>query len=82
MKNITKHLINGLRGEILSAIDKNFQINIYWDWKDIGLGIIIYEPANPRSKHRIGITLRVLWLLVMIKLWNLPVEDISLSMKS
>ena len=43
------------------------RIRITWEPKEFGLGIVIFEPNNLKNRYRIGLTVRLLWLLIVIK---------------
>lgn len=47
---------------------RHFKLNFYCNGKNLGIGIVIYEPITPHSKYLIGISIRVLWFLAMLKL--------------
>jgi len=52
---------------------RNFKLDIERDWKEIGLGFITYKPIYrpfPRKNFWVGISIRLLWLGISIKLWD------------
>jgi len=52
---------------------KNFRLDFEWNWKEIGLGCIIYKPIHkpfPCKIFWIGITIRLLWFGIFMKFWN------------
>ena len=50
---------------------KNFKLDFEWEWRELGLGCIIYKPLYRRSPYKcfwIGISFRLLWFGFFIKL--------------
>jgi hypothetical protein len=45
-------------------------IRISWEPKEFGIGFLIYEPNNLKNRIRIGLTVRFLWILIVIKFWK------------
>jgi hypothetical protein len=43
------------------------RIRITWEPKEFGIGIVIFEPKNLKNRYKIGLTVRLLWLLIVIK---------------
>ncbi|GEM_PF-6179161 len=46
------------------------RIRITWDPKEFGIGIVFFEPISLRNRYRIGLTVRLLWVLIVIKFWK------------
>lgn len=52
---------------------KDFRLDFEWDWKEFGLGCIVYKPLfkpYPRKVFWIGFSFRLLWFGIFIKLWD------------
>jgi hypothetical protein len=50
---------------------RNFKLDFEWDWKEFGLGWIIYKPMYrpfPRKCFWIGLSFRFLWFGIFIKI--------------
>jgi hypothetical protein len=50
---------------------RNFKLDFEWDWKEFGLGWIIYKPMYrpfPRKSFWIGLSFRLLWFGIFIKI--------------
>ncbi len=56
--------------EMIVLKKRNFKLGFEWDWKEFGLGWIIYKPMYPHSNYYVGISVRVLWLLMIFKFWE------------
>ena len=55
----------------VSSETGNFiRIRITWEPKEFGIGIVIFEPNNLKNKYKIALTVRLFWLLVVIKFWK------------
>jgi len=65
-----KYQFPGLWVYMVTLINKNFRLRFEWDWKAPGLGILVNQPIFPRSKYRLGISIRLVWLLLIFKFWE------------
>lgn len=65
---------------MINMIKMNIKLRIEWDWKEFGLGCIIYKPIHkpfPRKSFCIGITFRLLFFGLFIKLLEKKSETID-----
>jgi len=52
-------------------INKNFRLRFEWDWKEFGVGFVLFKPIHkpfPRKNSWIGITIRLLWFGIFIRI--------------
>jgi hypothetical protein len=51
--------------------NRNYRLSFDWYWKELGLGCIIHKPVYksfPRQNFWIGITIRLVWFGIFIKM--------------
>ena len=65
-----KYQFSGLWVKLVTLIKKNFRLRFEWDRKAPGLGILVNHSILPRSKYQVGISIRILWLLLIFKFWE------------
>jgi hypothetical protein len=65
-----KYQLPGLWFKLVILINKNFRLRFEWDWKAPGIGILVYHPIFPLGKYQMRISIRVLWLLLILKFWE------------
>jgi hypothetical protein len=65
-----KYQFSGIWVNLVTLINKNFRLRFECNRKAPGLGILVCHPILPRSKYRMGISIRVLWLLLIFKFWE------------